>query len=129
MIPPRFGPGHRVVYRPDHKSFGEFMRSDQMRDPTEEAANDVADVAGQLAPRRKDRGIVPEGTAMADQFRVNREAGFIKVSGNVRVKAEVFNEAPSAAPNEFGNKRNKRYRMLGRAGATVGEFKPTGGPE
>lgn len=126
--PPTMG-RRRALFKPDHKSFGEFILSDQMRDPTEEAARDVAALAAQFAPRRKNRGDVPEGTAMADRFRVNREAGKIKVERNFRVKVEVYNEAPSAAPNEFGGPRNKRHRMLGRAGAIIGEFKPDGGPQ
>lgn len=131
--PPAMGT-RRVVFRPDHKSFGEFMRSEQMRDVTSEVASDIADRAGQLAPRRKNKGTgqvsntVPEGAAMADSFEVNREAGFLKVSGNVRVMVHVFNQKRSAAPNEFGGPRNKRHRMLGRAGAEFGDFKPDGGP-
>lgn len=114
----------RVVFVPDHKEFGEFMLSDQIRDPTAEAARDVVDIASGLAPRSN-----RPGPHMADQFKVNREAGVIKVSGNVRVKVEVYNEDPAAAPNEFGNGRTRRHRMLGRAGAEVGEFKPDGGPK
>ena len=127
---PNFRPGEHAVFVPDHKSFGEFMLSDQMRDVTAEAAHDIAALAGHYAPRRKDRGTVPDGTEMADRFEVNREAGVLAVGKsfhNLRVKVEVFNEAPSAAPNEFGSKRNKRYRMLGRAGAAIGIFKPEGG--
>jgi hypothetical protein len=127
--PPKMGPGRRVVFRPDHSKdngFGGFILSDQVRDVTEEVAKDIAALAKQYAPRRK-AGIVPDGTAMADRFKVKKDAGTIKVAGNIRVKVEVFNEAASAAPNEFGNKRNKRYRMLGRAGAAFGDFKPEGG--
>ena len=124
--PPRMGPGRRAVFRPDHVSFGEFILSEQVRDVTAEVAADIADLAGQYAPRRK-KGVTPNGQAMADRFKVNREAGTLRVAGNVRVKVEVFNEAPSAAPNEFGSKRNKRHRMLGRAGAFYGDFKPDGG--
>lgn len=126
---PVMGPGRRVVYRPNHRSFGAFIRSEQMRDVTADVADDIAAEAARLAPRRKDRGNVPDGVAMADQFKVNREAGVIKVYGNVRVMVQVYNEARSAAPNEFGSKRNKRHRMLGRAGAAFGDFKPTGGLE
>lgn len=114
--------GEYVEFRPDHKSFGEFIRSEQVRDPVEEVSKDIADLAGQYAPRRKDRGNVKEGTAMADRFRVQRMAGFINVAGNSRVKVTVYNTAASAAPNEFGNKRTKRHRMLGRAGAAFGDF-------
>jgi hypothetical protein len=126
------GPGRRVVFRPDHSQatgFGGLLRSDQIRDVTAEVARDIAQEAGRLAPRRKSRGNVPDGTAMADRFKVKEDAGLIKVSGNIRVKVEVYNEAPSAAPNEFGSKRNKRHRMLGRAGAKFGDFKPEGGLE
>lgn len=128
--PPKMGPGRRVVFRPDHSKdtgFGGFILSDQVRDATNEVAEDIAVLAKELAPRRKS-GVVPDGTAMADRFKVKRDAGTIKVSGNIRVKVEVYNEAASAAPNEFGNKRNHRYRMLGRAGAAFGDFKPEGGP-
>jgi len=124
------GPGRRVVFRPDHSKdtgFGGFILSDDVRDATEEVAKDIAVLAGHLAPRRKDRGIVPEGTAMADRFRVKRDAGTIRVSRNVRVKVEVYNEAPSAAPMEFGNSHTTtRHRMLGRAGAAFGDFKHSG---
>lgn len=125
--PPRMPPGRRVIFKPDHKSFGEFILSEQVRDVTTDVAQDIADLAGQLAPRRK-HGQAPDGTSMADRFEVKREAGTIKVGRNVRVKVEVFNSARSAAPNEFGGRRNKRHRMLGRAGATFGDFKPDGGP-
>jgi hypothetical protein len=127
---PTFRPGEHAVFVPDHKSFGEFMLSEQMRDVVADVAGAIANLAGRYAPRRKDRGRAPDGTEMADRFEVNREAGTLAVGKafhNVRVKVDVFNEAPSAAPNEFGNKRNKRYRMLGRAGAAYGEFKPEGG--
>jgi hypothetical protein len=127
--PPKMGPGRRVVFRPDHSQatgFGGLMRSDQIRDVTEEVAHDIAAAAKYLSPRRKDRGNVPDGTAMADRFKVKRDAGLIKVSGNIRVKVEVYNEAPSAAANEFGGKRNTRHRMLGRAGALFGDFKHPG---
>jgi hypothetical protein len=124
---PAMGPGRRVVFRADHKSFGEFIRSEQMRDVTEEVAKDIASRAGDLAPRRKSRGRVPDGAAMADSFRVNKDAGFIKVERNVRVKVEVYNNSRSAAPNEFGSSKNPRHRMLARAGAEYGDFKPDGG--
>lgn len=65
---------------------------------------------------------------MKDRFEVIRNAGLMKVSGNLRVKVEIENNARSAAPNEFGTKRNKRHRMLGRAGAMFGDFKPEDGP-
>lgn len=123
----RFEPGHRVKYVPNHRSFGAFMKSEQMRDVTVEVAEDIVPVARSFSPVSK-RGGDQEGRRMRDQFKVVREAGFIKVSGNLRVLVEIVNDARSAAPNEFGTKRNKRHRMLGRAGALFGDFKPEGGP-
>jgi hypothetical protein len=144
---PRMGPGRRVVYRPDNSrenGFGGFILSDQIRDVTVEVAQDIQHAARRLAPRRK-AGSPPDGTAMADRFRVNRNAGTLKVAGNRRVMVHVFNEARSAAPNEFGSMidtgetdaegdpvmkvRNKRHRMLGRAGAKFGDFKGPNAPE
>lgn len=119
---PKFRRGEYVRFVPDHKSFGEFILSERMRDAVVEVCEDIRDVARDLAPRRK-AGTVPDGTAMADRFKINREAGTMKVDRARRVKVEIYNEATSAAPNEFGNKRVKRHRMLGRAGAMFGDFK------
>ena len=136
--PPAMGPGRRIVFRPDHRSFGKFIRSEQMRRPVVAVAKDIAKLAGQYAPRR-DKGKTPDCAAMADRFEVNRKpiqvpypGGDIMVGerySNLRVFVEVYNEARSAAPNEFGGKRNARHRMLGRAGAAFGDFKPEGGPQ
>lgn len=123
----RFRKGQRVKYVPNHPSFGAFMRSDQMRDVTEEVAQDIAALAKQYSPESS-RGGEQEGRRMKDQFKVKRNAGLMKVAGNLRVKVLIENNARSAAPNEFGTKKNKRHRMLGRAGAAFGDFKPEGGP-
>lgn len=125
----KFTPGQRAKYVPNHRSFGAFMKSEQMRDVTEEIANDIADLAKQFSPTST-RGGDQEGRRMKDQFKVVREAGFIKVSGNVRVRVLVINEARSAAPNEFGTSKNKAHRMLARAAMAVhptADFKPEGG--
>ena len=123
---PRMG-RRRVVYVPNHPSFGAFIKSDQVRDPTAEVAEDIAATAKNLSPESS-RGGDQEGRRMKDQFKVVKQAGFMKVSGNIRIKVEVVNNARSAAPNEFGTRKNKRHRMLGRAGALFGDFKPEGGP-
>lgn len=109
----------RVRYVPDHKSFGEFMLSDQMRDVVSDVCHDIADRARLRA--KKKTGAYAEG------FKVNREAGAVVVAGNARVAVDVFNEDPAAGPEEFGGKRNARHRTLGRAGAEFGDFKPDGG--
>ena len=119
--------GTRVLYVANHRSFGAFMRSDQMRDVTTEVADDIADLAKQFSPTSS-RGGNQDGLRMKDQFKVIKSAGFMKVAGNIRVKVEIINDARSAAPNEFGTRRTKRHRMLGRAGAAFGDFKPEGGP-
>lgn len=121
---PRFPAGTRAVYKPNHRSFGAFMLSERMRDATADVAKSVAELARSLAPRG-------EGDAahMADMFEVDREAGTMKVGGNRRVAVRVKNDSEHAAVNEFGGKRNKRSRMLGRAGAAYGDYKPEGGPE
>lgn len=124
---PRMAPGERTRYVPNHRSFGAFIRSEQMRKPTAEVAEDIAALAKEYSPVSK-RGGKQDGVRMRDQFRVVRNAGFMKVSGNIRVLVEIVNTARSAAPNEFGTGKNKRHRMLGRAGAWFGDFKPESGP-
>jgi hypothetical protein len=110
--------GKHLSYIPDHKSFGEFMLSDQSRDFTEQVAGDISDLAGHLAPKDSRSAV-----HMADQFRVVREGGTMVVDGNPRVEVHVINSDKAAAPNEFGGANNKRHRMLARAGAAFGDFK------
>lgn len=124
---PRMRKGEHARYVPNHRSFGAFMKSDQIRDPVAEVAEDIAALAKEFSPTSQ-RGGDQEGRRMKDQFKVIKNAGLMKVSGNIRVKVEIENNARSAAPNEFGTRRNKRWRMLGRAGAAFGDFKPEGGP-
>lgn len=117
------GRGPKVVYRPNHKSFGEFILSDQMRKPVVEVAYAIAHLAGEYAPKRKDRGRVPDGVpTLASSFKVEENAGRLKVDRAFRVKVEVYNEQKAAAPMEFGNDHVKGVRMLGRAGAAHGDF-------
>lgn len=124
---PKMRRGEHVRYVPNHRSFGAFIKSDQVRDPVAEVAEDIAEAAEGFSPESS-RGGAQEGKRMKDQFSVVKQAGFMKVGGNIRVKVEVVNPARSAAPNEFGTRKNKRHRMLGRAGALFGDFKPEGGP-
>lgn len=127
VVPPKTRGSRRVWYKPNHRSFGAFMKSDQMRDVTAEVAEDIAGTAKDLSPVSK-RGGNQDGLRMRDQFSVVKDAGLIKVDRNLRILVEVVNPARSAAPNEFGTSKNKRHRMLGRAGAKYGDFKPEGGP-
>lgn len=114
--------GH--IYKPNFRSFGRFIRSEHVRQPTAKVAHAIARRAGDLSPRRKS-GVTPPGAALADRFQVRREAGEMKVDGAFRVQVDVFNDARSAAPMEFGNDHTGRpgHRMLARAGAQYGDFK------
>jgi len=124
----RFAPGQHAKYVPNHRSFGAFMRSDQMRDPVAAAARDIAALA---ASNVKDEG-GEEHTGLHERvrggFKVQKAAGLMKVGGNLRVRVKVTGVDGSALL-EFGARGLRRQRMLGRAGAAFGDFKPEGGPE
>ena len=130
---PRMG-RRRVMYVPNHRSFGAFMRSDQVRDPTEAAAKDIARVAAASGP---DSSPGPKGgdrtkrglhSRVKRGFKVKRMGGLMKVSGNLRVKVTITNNAKGSALIEFGGRGLAPTRALGRAGAMFGDFKPEGGP-
>ena len=108
----------RTGYKPNHKEFGEFILSEQARRPAIEAAQHIAEIARARAPR----GEGP-GPHMADQYKVNENPAPVVLAGNPRAGAEVFNEDINATRNEFGNKRTKAHRTLGKAGAEVGEMR------
>lgn len=125
---PKMGRHEHARYVPNHRSFGAFIKSDQMRDVTEEVAKDIAVTA---------RGFVSEGggensRGLHDRvrggFKVKRNAGMLKVGGNLRVKVTVVNDVEGSALTEFGARGLERDRALGRAGAMFGDFKPEGGP-
>lgn len=130
----RFAPGQRSRYVPNRRSFGAFMRSDQMRDVTADVADDIALLAAQAVPESSPgpRGGNREKTGLHSRvkrgFKVQRGRGYMKINGNLRVKVLVVNNAPRSALLEFGGRGLPRLRMLGRAGATFGDFKPEGGP-
>lgn len=126
---PRIPVGKRAHYVPNHRSFGAFMKSEQMRDATAEVAQDIAITAAGKTPTGQDgtehRGLHARVRA---GFRVRREAGLIKVGGNLRVRVDVFNEEDGAGVVEFGARGLPRSRPLGEAGAAFGDFKPEDGP-
>jgi len=128
----RFKPGERVRYVENRRSFGAFMRSDQMRDVTERAAGHIAVRAAALSPKQqKKRGDGDKTTGwharVAKGYRVRRNAGLMMVGGNARVKVEVVNNVEGSALIEFGGRGQPRVRALGHAGGEVGEFKGKGG--
>lgn len=118
----RFAPGEHAKYVANNSSFGKFMRSGRMRDVTAKIADEIAKMAASLAPRS-----TGEGPHMADEFEVEKDAGYLEVGGNSRVLVRVVNNSDHAAVNEFGGKHNKKSRMLGRAGAMFGDYKPEEG--
>lgn len=119
---------YRLRYRPHHGAgptkdnpypgMRAFLLSDQAREPAIAAGRDIAALAKTTSPRSSG-----PGPHMADQFKVNEKSAPVKIGGNPRVGVEVYNEDRAAAPNEFGGKYNKRHRMLGRAGAKIGEWR------
>ena len=122
--PPKLNPRTYAFFRPDRKSFQEFILSEQMRGPTTEVARDIMLLAKSFTPRSKDGS---DGH-IQDGFDVVREGGTLVVGDSFpypRVMVIVKNEHPAAAAVEFGNSRNSKpgRRMLARAGAAFGDFK------
>lgn len=115
-------------YVRNKKEFGEFMRSEQMREVTNEVAQDIAAMAAANTPRSK-RKRNKRSPHLADNFKVKRNAGLIKVSRSRRVLVEVYNPSRHAGAVEFGHRGKRGRRMLGKAGAAHGDFKPKGGPD
>lgn len=122
VVPPKKRGSGRVWYKMNNRSFGAFMRSDQMRDVTVDVAEDIVPYAVALTPRSDG-----PGPHVADDFKVKREAGLIRVAGNIRVRVDIENNNDAAAVNEFGGPNNRRVRMLARAASEFGDFKPEGG--
>lgn len=121
--PPKLNPRTYAFFRPDRKSFQEFLLSEQMRDPTTEVAREIMALAKTLTPRSKDGG-----SHMQDDFDVEREGGVLTVGDSFpypRVMVIINNSNGGSAAVEFGNSRNHRpgRRMLARAGAAFGDFK------
>ena len=108
-------------YKPDNKSFGRFILSEQMRDVTAEVARDIAALATTSAPPPSS-DTDPE--AIGATYTVNREAGVIVVAGNPRVKVTVTGRGAAALRAEFAFKAtDKRHRTLAVAGGQFGDWK------
>lgn len=115
--------GRNLRYSPDHRSFGRFIRSDQMRDVTARVAEDIARGVAAVSARDESENRKP-GPHMADQWQVRKQAGVIEVAGNVRVRVDVFNPDIAAAAQEFGagRRRGQRTRVLARVASKFGDF-------
>ena len=106
---PRMPKGTRVLYKPNHRSFGAFIRSDQMRRVTVRVAMDIARAAQAKTPSAK---------AGAEEHTGLHQ----RVKDGFRVRVEVVNVAEEAPWVEFGTFGIPRQRMLGEAGAMFGDF-------
>lgn len=126
--PRRIPDGRRSLYVPNHSSFGQFILSDQVREPTVAVAEEIKLAAIPLAPTRTPGKRRSKHKPVAKSFEVVQRGPVVVVGGNPRISAQVVNTAPDAAVHEFGSKRVPRRRMLGRAGALFGDFKPDKGP-
>ena len=122
--PPKLNPRTYAFFRPDRKSFQEFILTEQMREPTAEVARDILATAKALTPRSSDGS---DGHVQ-DSFELVREGGTLVVGDSFpypRVMVIVKNTHPAAPAVEFGNGRTRKpgRRMLARAGAAFGDFK------
>ena len=115
---PRMRKGERTRYVPNHRSFGAFMKSEQMRDVTTQVAEDIANTA---------TGTQPPPTSDSEHagatYKVKRMAGFAKVAGNIRVRVLVEGRGDGVERAEFGTNGETRYRTLAAAGGKFGDFK------
>ena len=117
----RMPPGQRVKYVPNNRSFGAFMKSEQIRGP-------VADVAAEIAALAT--ATVPPPSANTDpdraaaSYEVEREAGLLLIGGNLRVMVRVEGTGDGVERAEFGSRGGKRYRTLANAGSRLGDWKP-----
>ncbi len=120
VIPPKPRAARAAWYKPNHRSFGAFIRSEQMRDVTADVAQDIAATASATVP-------APHADTDPDRvvatYSVVREAGLIKVSGNLRVRVFVHGDGEGVERAEFGGPRNKRYRNLAKAASKFGDWR------
>ena len=121
---PRMKRGETLRYVPNHRSFGAFMRSEQMRDVTAQVASDISIAAEAQTPSQGVAAREHTGlhARVKSGFRIKRNSGLLKVDGNLRVRVLVVNDVDGAALVEFGAPGVFRQRMLGRAGARFGDF-------
>jgi hypothetical protein len=119
--------GIRIRYKADNVSFGALMMSDQTQDLAEQAAN-----FGVLAAKAYAKGVRPPLPAEYVES-IKAETGpAVVLGGNPRRTSRIVSSYPWI---EFGSGRKRdrpqggnspAYRILGRAGARVGD-PPRGG--
>lgn len=104
----------RAIYKPDHKGMQAFMLSEQARQPCIEVAEAIVAILKVRVKRSPGSGGV-DGH-LADSYKVNKHSAPVTLGEAPRVGAEVYSEHPAAAPEEFGGKKNKPRRWLGKTG-------------
>jgi hypothetical protein len=130
-------PGQKTPNResPDLMPFGIFAVSPRIQKLTIRIAKDVKAVAKAISPESDEPVDKPK---YRDSFIVVPGKP-LKIKGLLRATALVGNTAPHSAAIEFGSGEgsvgdsagegrpqggsNQPYRVLGRAGATIGEFR------
>lgn len=124
---PRMAPGERVRYVANNRSFGAFIRSDQMRDVTVKVARAAARAATAAAPPPSANTLADDPEASAATYEVveRPSRAFIKVAGNIRVKVEIVGKGRDAERAEFGHSSGDvRFRNLARTGSRFGDWHP-----
>lgn len=125
----RARPGRKEFFVPSHEpggrspgfgTFGEFMVSDQIRQPVEMAATAVMMIAKAMSPRSTDA----RDGHYVDHFDVESTPDMVVVVGkefpNPRVLVRVSNSAKNAVAVEFGSGERS-------VGDSAGEERPQGG--
>lgn len=108
----------RAKFKPDYRAFHKFATSDQMLEPLYEAAHDIRARAQVISPRSDS-----PGPHYADEYKVDSRPQNLTIGRFARRIVTVVNESPKAAPNEFDNRRSKGGHYLGKAGASIGEYR------
>lgn len=90
----------RARYRPDHRSFQEFMVSEQAYKPVRQVSTDIMKRMIATAPRSGDG----RGEPYADSFRLEPQAHYPKVGRYraPRAAARIINTADHAPAIEYG---------------------------
>lgn len=101
-------PVTRTRYRANNHSFGEFMRSEQARQPAVEAAREIAAIA---TGRQK---------VSKAPYTVSTHAPDVVIEGNPRAIAQIEGDDPLHAVEEFGSGTHS-------AGKTAGQPREQGG--
>lgn len=105
----------RSSYRPNRRSFGKFMVSDDVFIAVKQIALLIRDTA--KADATKKTGGLARG------YKVQNRKELISVNGAPRAMAIVFNSDPAAVPDEFGTSRQAAKRTLRKAAGKIGELK------